>query len=101
MNSLGYDNLGNVDGNFTVRATLRRVNWDICGTNTSSGICKQNGTIDEDGWVAQYYPSGNPDRFLLIRYPVRLTGNINVDGNTMDVTDFMEGGISYARLHEE
>jgi prepilin-type N-terminal cleavage/methylation domain-containing protein len=95
----GYDSFGNVDGNFTVKATLRRANRDIC--NNGGAICKQNGTIDEDAWVAQFYPANNPDRFLLLRYPTRLSGNIVIDGSTMEVEDFMEGGISYARLHED
>jgi prepilin-type N-terminal cleavage/methylation domain-containing protein len=98
-----YDNLGNEDGNFTVRATLRKASWDVCGTNSSSTtVCKENGTIDEEGWVEQYYSTASsPNRFLLLRYPARLKGNINVDSSTVAVTDFMEGGISYARLHEK
>jgi prepilin-type N-terminal cleavage/methylation domain-containing protein len=98
-----YDNLGNEDGNFTVRATLRKASWDVCGTNSSSTtVCKENGTINEEGWVEQYYSTASsPNRFLLLRYPARLKGNINVDSSTVAVTDFMEGGISYARLHEK
>jgi len=96
---VGYDGFDNIDGNFTVRATLRRDTWNTC--NSGGAICKQNGTLDEDAWVEQYYPVNNPDRFLLLRFPARLTGDINIDGTDIDVDDFMEGGISYARLHEE
>jgi len=94
-----YENLGNVEGNFTVRATLRKDSWNTC--DNGGTICKQNGTIDEDSWVAQYYPVNNPNRYLLLRYPARLTGNIDIKGVTVPIEDFMEGGISYARLHEK
>ena len=80
---------GTEDGNFTIKAILRleHSNSDICtADDISSSRCKQEGTINEDGWVGQW-TRAETNHFIEFRYPTRLDN------------DFTEGGISYENLH--
>jgi len=91
---------GTEDGNFTIKAILRDDDWNVCTTDTFSMLCKQDGSIDEDEWLSQYNRAEDK-HYLEIRYPTRFSGTVTVGGQAVEITDFMQGGISYKNLYED
>lgn len=74
------------DGNYVIKAIMRRTE-DLCQSgDDKETICKQTDTSDIDEWGDSYGTFNEESRYIEFKYPIKFTG------------EYVEEGINYENL---
>ena len=77
------------DGNYIVKAIMRRDEAICSNGNSDDTFCKQSNSKDIDEWVGSYGEFNEDSRFIKFQYPTKLA-----------TSDFVEEGIDYEYLFQ-